>query len=93
MRAKDKGMKFLEKIKETKGLTEAELTRMLIRAGYNISTAGLNRYAEPESVSIRLDILVGLKQASGFTWNKLGELIEEEFNAEAIKTKPKRVYK
>lgn len=65
-------MKFLKKIRESKGLTRYGMAKLLgmIPNTYN--------HYEDKAEGIKLETLVHIRKELGLTWPQLGKLIEEE---------------
>jgi DNA-binding XRE family transcriptional regulator len=78
-------MKTLKKIREKLGFTHYKAAKRvgLTQQGYIV--------AEKSSRSIKVDVLVALKELSGLTWEEVGKMLESD--AQAIRRERKSIEK
>ncbi len=72
-------VKLIEKIRHRTGLKNYGIQKALRAVGCDITTQGIDSYERETARSMRLDVLVGLKEVSGLNWEQLGKLLSEEF--------------
>lgn len=73
------GMKLLDQIKKDKKLTNYGVAKELRAIGVDITTQGVDQYDKGKARSMRFDVLIGLRKLSGLSWQKVGEMLEGEF--------------
>lgn len=69
--------KLLQKIKSATGLKTLGIHKLVKKSGCEVSSQALYYYQRPEAHSIRLDILCGLRKASGKNWAEFGRWIDD----------------
>jgi len=78
------GMEILKKIR-----TEAGLSRHAA-GGAEFSPRVVQQYEEENTMCLQIHYLVRLRQATGWTWEKLGEMLEEGLSEGRAKRKKER---
>lgn len=77
-------MRIIDKVKQVhavgpKPASNYNVAKRLRAMGVDITTQGIDQYDKGQARSMRLDVLIGLKELSGLNWEKFGKLLEEEF--------------
>ncbi len=72
-------MRFLERIRDWAGKKNYGLMKACREVGVEVTTQGLDGYDKENARSMRLDILCGLRKASGKSWSEVGKALDEEF--------------
>lgn len=73
-------MKIMDRIRQASKLKDYSLSKELrSRFQIEITIPGINGYSKPESKSMRLDVLCGLRKLSGVSWSEFGKWLDDEF--------------
>lgn len=80
-------VKLLNKVKQIKGLKNYGIVKELRNRGVDITIPGVDHYDKTSARSMRLEVLCGLREIAGVSWNEFGKWLDEEF---WDKSKPQR---
>lgn len=72
-------VKLIKKVRDTANLKNYGIMKALRDLGIEVTTQGIDGYEKETAKSMRLDVLSGLRQISGKSWEDFGEWIDQEF--------------
>lgn len=78
-------MKFLGKIIKKMGTTTYSLAKLLRENGVDITHQGVDFYGRGKARSMRLDVVAGIRRLSGYSWEEMGKMIDDEFLTDDLK--------